>query len=262
MKKFIRISSLFILSLAAIVSFQNCNKVQITDLAGDAAVDPNAPLGDATAPQANTPPPIMTSPPDTRYVQEACNTPNRQKLTKDLSFPKPAVTCDWEKNGNLAPKNDYFQARIEQQQALALPPNSIICDVKFNFIKQQFLYDDHFLLTFNDAIIASSYNFDSVLAMKYNLLRYDWTKIAGMYWAKNKEGKFCVAGGACSWPVTDTPGTISLEYSSLVFQKIMSEDLTRSDHVLKFVSIGDNDEQDCEHSDVRFSVDVEFVTKQ
>lgn len=242
MKKNSRILFFMLSALLAIVSFQNCNKVQLTDLSGSELTRFGAP--------ANTP-----------VVVAACATGVRQKLSKTYLFPKPAMTCEWGKGGNLAPLDHYFQARIEQNEALSLPVGSIICDVKFNFEKQQFLYDDHFLLSFNGAIIASSYNFEKVLARKYDLLRYNWANMAGMFWDHDAEGTFCVLGGSCAWPDTDVEGTISMNYDSIVFQRIMAEDLARNEHALKFVSIGDNDDKDCEHSEVGFSLDVEYVSK-
>lgn len=242
MKKISRLLIFIFSALFAIVSFQNCNKVQLTDLSGSELNRFGAPT--------NTP-----------VVIAACNAGIRQKLSKSYLFPKPAMTCDWKNAGNLEPRDHYFQGRIEQDESLSLPVGSVICDIKFNFEKQQFLYDDHFLLTFNGAVIASSYNFEKVFSRKYDLLRYNWSNMAGMYWDFDAEGTFCVLGGSCAWPDTDEAGTISMNYDSIVFQRIMAEDLTRNEHTLKFVSIGDNDDKDCEHSDVSFSLDVEYVSK-
>ncbi|MCC2680091.1 MAG: hypothetical protein K0R29_2667, partial [Pseudobdellovibrio sp.] len=36
-------------------------------------------------------------------------------------------------------------------------------------------------------------------------------------------------------------------------------DLGRTNHSLKFVSIGDNDDDDCEHSNIDFDVTVKYV---
>ena len=232
---------IFFISLVLLtVSFQACNKVQVTDVANTATIGANVPF--------NTP-----------FVQDSCNTLPHQMLTSSMSFPKPSRTCDWEKNGNLAKKNDFFQARIEEEQLLDLPENAIICDLKFDFVNQQFLYDDHFLVTFNGAIIASSYNFGSRLPSEYGLLRYDWSKIAGMNWDKDMEGNFCAPDGTCLWPKTDTAGIISLNYEPNVFQQLMAEDITRNQHVINFISIGDNDDKDCEHSNIEFSIDVDYV---
>lgn len=203
----------------------------------------------------------LAVPPDLGFVQSSCNTSNRQRRTIDYNFPKPNYTCEWEQNGNLAKKNDFFQARIEQLRELALEPDVILCDVKFSFDTQQFLYDDHFLLTFNDAVIASSFDFSNKLNSQYGLLRYDWSKIAGMVWDKGREGVYCANGGNCSFPQHDVAGTINMSYPSSLFQKLMAENLNRSTHELKFISIGDNDDKDCEHSNVDFSIEVEYVNK-
>lgn len=228
----------FILILT--VSIAACNKVQMTDVASVESLN---------APQS------------TAYVIDTCAGRTHQHVTANLNFPKPDKTCEWGKDGNLAVRDHYFQGRIEQVQAIELPANSIICDLNFNFVEQQFLYDDHFLVSFNDAIIASSYNFDSTFSKQYGLLRYDWKKMAGMFWDHKAEGVFCAPGGACAWPATDTPGSISLNYDALVFQKLMAENLGRTRHEIKFVSIGDNDAGDCEHSEVNFSIDVDYVSK-
>ena len=225
--------------ILASLSLIACNKVQITDLGADVAG--------------------LSSPPDTPIVNAACA--NNPKQTQDYSFnfPKPNYTCEWNQNGNLERRNEYFQARIEQKNEINLGAGAIICNVSFNFANQQFLYDDHFLMSFNNAVIASSFDFSGRLSSQYGLLRYDWSKIAGMFWDKSKEGTFCAAEGSCSWPITDTPGTIKMSYSSAVFQRIMAEDLNRSSHSINFISIGDNDDMDCEHSNINFTLRVEYV---
>jgi len=50
-----------------------------------------------------------------------------------------------------------------------------------------------------------------------------------------------------------------MKYSSELFKRLMAVDLGRTNHSLKFVSIGDNDEEDCEHSDVSFDLTVKYV---
>ena len=197
--------------------------------------------------------------PPVTIVKAACSNSSQQKRKVDFFFPKPNKTCDWSVNGNLLAKNNYFQGRIEQEQILDLGPGTIICDVKFNFAEQTFLYDDHVLMTFNNAIIASSYNFTSQLPSQNGLLRYDWALMAGMYWDHSKEGVFCPNQGQCSWPATDTPGKILMNYPAQLFQGLMAEDINRNQHSIKFVSIGDNDNLDCEHSDLNFSIDVSYV---
>lgn len=258
--KLIRNFVLFGFTLMIFFSFQNCNKVQMSDVGSVNNKSGSGVQGDPV--EARPPLPKQSDPVNTPIVVTACNTPNRQKISQNFLFPKPNNTCEWEVNGNLKTRDQFFQARIEQEQTLTLPPGSIICDIKFNFGNQKFLYDDHFLMTFDNAIIASSYYFVAVLDRQFNLFRYNWSKIAGMVWDKKMEGDFCAPDGVCSWPKTDTEGQINMNFASSVFQKIMAEDLNRNVHSMKFISIGDNDDKDCEHSDVNFSLDVEFVVPQ
>ncbi len=251
------------LSVVTLLFFINCNKISWAAVNTPGLDSSNIVAGSGTDP-ADSPisPTSTTSPsPNVPVVQQACGSTSHQKITLNYFFPKPNFTCEWGKGGNLMELDLHFQARIEQEQALVMGPNTIICDVKFDFAQQQFLYDDHFLLTFDNAVIASSYNFGSKLTSQANLLRYDWKKIAGMYWDKTQEGTYCPANSTCSWPETDVPGTIKISYPSSVFQQLVAEDLTRTSHSLKFVAIGDNDADDCEHTDIRFSIEVDFVTK-
>ena len=205
--------------------------------------------------------PTSSQPSDTPLVKDACAQLSHKKITQSYLFPKPSQTCEWSTNGNLARRDSYFQARIEQESNLSLESGAVICDIKFKFNQQQFLYDDHFLMTFNNAVIASSYNFENQLNLSYGLLRYDWNRIAGMFWAKPPEGVYCAANAACSWPITDTPGYISMNFPAELFKRIMAENINRTNHNIKFISIGDNDDMDCEHSDINFSLEVDYVVK-
>lgn len=244
MPKKIRLFLLFSTSALLALMFNNCNKIQMTDIAAE---------GDGLTP--------FGEPPDTPIVRETCASGTPRTIRINYNFPKPNQTCAWGQDGNLTERDHYFQARIEQERMLSLAPNSIICDVKFSFEQQQFLYDDHFLVTFNNAVIASSYDFSGQLSRGYDLLRYNWSRLAGMYWDFDKEGVYCAPNSQCSWPDTDKAGVINMSYPALVFQKLMAEDLNRIEHSIKFISIGDNDDMDCEHSEVNFTLDVEYVTK-
>jgi hypothetical protein len=232
---------LLIFSIVGAFSALSCNKVQMTE-----ASAANNSLG-------------FEEPPDTNMVRQACDSGVHEKQTQSYLFEKPSYTCEWEKNGNLAKKNDYFQARIEENKNILLPAGAIICDVKLTFAEQPFLYDDHFLFTFDNSVIASSFDFSAQLNRQYGLLQYDWSKIAGMYWDKSKEGVFCAEDGKCSWPITDTQGKIDMSFSSDFFKRLMAFDINRNNHVMKFISIGDNDDYDCEHSDVSFDLTVDYV---
>ncbi len=203
-------------------------------------------------------------------VKEACETRPRQVKNVAVHFPKPDKTCEWGQNGNLAIREDFFTARIEQTAPIDIPAGATICNMSFSFPTQQYVYDDHFLMTLNGKVLASSFNFDDVLPGSNGLLQYMWSPIAGYDWGGNKarEGVFCttVIGtdgkehhSNCSWPATEVPGQISMSFPKEVMYAAMASEATHAQHEFQFISIGDNNEFDCEHSDIKFDVTVDYV---
>lgn len=192
-----------------------------------------------------------------------CQTRPVETQVVQLSFPKPNQTCAWNQDGNLSKRNDYFQARIEQTQYLNLPEGSLICDATFAFEQQDFLYDDHFMLLFNDNVIAASYDWSEQFEQtSFGLLKYDWNRMAGMSWNTSKETIFCPnipeTMSSCQFPGHDQQGIINLAYSDTFIQALMAGGVPQNHH-FKMVSIGDNDNYDCEHAEVNFAVTVKFV---
>jgi hypothetical protein len=215
-----------------------------------------------------SPTPIPGPAPTPGDVKATCQAKSHLAQNMNVSFPDPRVTCAWNMDGNLGPRNEYFQARIEQAADLSLPAGATVCGMTFSFPTQQYLYDDHFLLTFNGLVLASSFDFSNVLqAQGQGLLVYDWSRMAGMVWDHGREGVFCAGvsdstgphNGTCDWPHTDTAGSIRMEFPPEVFYATMAHDPGRQNHGFKFVSIGDNDDRDCEHSDIHFTLSVEYV---
>lgn len=262
---------LFVAGLAA--TFNNCQQdVGFETGSGDLGSsgptpDPDPPA-DPTPTDPGTPPP--PPPPAPGDVREVCETGVKQYSVATVQFPKPNQTCEWGKSGNLSARNNYFQGRIEQAKELNLPSKSKICNLVFTFNQQAFLYDDHFIFTLNNSILASSYDFRDELQTANGLLQYDWSRIAGTYWDQNsKEVVYCASvqdgagarySGSCSWPDTDISGTIRMSFPPEVLYSVMSAEASRLNHEFKFISIGDNDDMDCEHSTIQFSVQIEYVS--
>lgn len=204
---------------------------------------------------------------DYQEVFRNCMNQSSQRMTQKIVFEEPRKTCEWGKDGNLLPRNQYFQGRIEEVVALNIPANSIVCNLIMNFPTQaqKYKYDDHFLMTYGHAILASSYDFSDKLSKVSGISIYDWSKMAGMFWDESKEGVFCEgkADGLsnCLWPKTDTDGVISMSFDQKVIQKASAANIALKDQFFRFVSIGDNDDMDCEHSRVEFDVTVDYVSQ-
>lgn len=196
-------------------------------------------------------------------INKRCDNTAHQTLNVDVSFPNPNVTCPWNTNGNLAPRDRYFQGRIEQAVPFSLPAGAILCDLDFTFANQSFRFDDMFLMTLNRKVLASSYNFSPRLQKFGTLDHYAWESIVGMEWLTQDEGIFCFHAGAtqsaCRWPATDTPGSISMEFSPETVRTVMAVNPTSTTHTFEMISIGDNDDLDCEHSNIQFNVRAYYV---
>ncbi|MEK7800957.1 MAG: hypothetical protein AAB276_00750, partial [Pseudomonadota bacterium] len=198
-------------------------------------------------------------------MRDCATTPN---VIQEFSFyyENPEnLSCNFGQLDNLPARDGYLQGRIEQDVNFDLPPGSTVCGVDFQFPTQQMRYDDHMALVYDNIVLASTYNFSDKLMPALDMGIYDWSKIVGSQWIHSPvyEGIFCAGMGdgksTCVWPETDVLGTIALRYDPIVFQRISSLNPTRTNHQFKMVAIGDNDQNDCEHSPLTFNVRVSYV---
>ncbi len=240
-----------------VLMFQNCgNDASFNQDVGGSSLAINGDLGTGNEQE------------DIGVIDEVCNTLPRKNQIVNVQFPKPEQTCDWEQNGNMSTRDAFFRARIEQKRNLGLPVGAVICDASFDFHPQPFRYDDYFALMFNNHIITSGYDFrDNLQPKNFGLLSYDWMKIRGinMSFGSAKEQVFCPqipgATATCSFPRHDTQGTINLSLDSKYIRAVMSNGVP-NDHSFTLVTFGDNDQFDCEHSDVEFDVNVTYVLSE
>ena len=277
MKNFKRNSLLVIGFLILTLAYSNCGQVSFekTEQASQASSS-NDSQGADIEPDANGNLPIpdsgvVTNPGDSQQnIIADCNK-NTQTLFKEFVIENPinpnTSSCPFGQADNLGRRNEYFQARIEQSKKFELPKDAVLCNVQFAFPEQAFNYDDHFVFSLNNNVLASSYKFSSLVSQN-NLLKYDWANIRGKKWDSSVDGIYCADGDSskaslCSFPKTEQQGSIKLEFAPQVFQKIFmnhaSSGLDTNMHEFKWVTIGDNDDFDCEHTSIRFSVLVTYV---
>lgn len=224
----------------------------------------NCAPADVSFTQASTEPEFAPLPPDTdlldgleppERVAVLCAQGQTAETVATISFPRPTQTCPWNQIGNLGIRNGYFQGRIEQTQPFTLPPQSTLCSLSFEFAEQQFVFDDHFILAFDGVVVASSYDFTPLLDKRNKLPVYAWDKIAGTVWDTSKEGVFCSGTGSeCSWPRTEVAGPIRMSFLPAFVQNIAALDVNRTQHRFDMITIGDNDDGDCEHAPIAFRV--------
>jgi len=176
-------------------------------------------------------------------------------------------------NGNLSMRNEYMQARYEQNRKLDLPNGPVICDIQMKNDLQSFQYDDVFLFSFNGYILAT--NNKLAIDEKFmvaesrklaannftDLYKYDWLKLRGAFF-ENKAHDYCAGAtedlAQCSWPVSQEQGAIKFSFSpSLLIA--MSAGRASNNQVFSFAITGDNDpESDCYHEKLEFAMTVKY----
>lgn len=201
---------------------------------------------------------------DLDVVVQSCSNTEHIKKTISISFPDPKVACDWMKDGNLSVKDLYARARREQLESFQMEEKSLICDVSFRFPEQKFIYDDHFFLTYDNVVLASS-NHDMVkhLSKIDEMPVYSWDSVV------NKElfttnspfylglGEYSGSGGYM--PRTEVSGVMALQVDNLLIKKITALDLNKTLHSFGFVTIGDNNVSDCQHAPISFTVEINYI---
>lgn len=211
-----------------------------------------------------------------------------------VSFPS-AIECDFNESGitvndlnasgNGPRENLKIRARIEQSFTATLPANSTVCDMDFNFPLQTMQYDDEVLLLMNNNVVMSSQNYSenmpehSGIGFKVNdlgFMEYKWMGTNGLYdlsYYHNLTPKYCLGldqstpdyDNKCFIPVTETLGQLKLDIPKNEIIKIgvtsrnYSNPSAPTEIDFGFVTTGDNDDGDCEHSAYSFNVDVKYI---
>lgn len=183
--------------------------------------------------------------------------------------------CRFGENNNLGQENEFMQARYEQNQKLELPANAVICDLDMSTPTQKFKYDDVFVFTFNDRILAT--NNKTALYMTHPestlminstpvpIYKYNWLSLRALPFV-NQVDDYCLGlnqGAAmCQWPVTEKQGNIQFDFNRDLLIALGSR-AAATEQSFGFIITGDNDpDKDCYHERLEFSVAVKYFIKQ
>lgn len=207
--------------------------------------------------------------------------------TRDCEFNETAKENEyWEINDQLngPRKNDKVRAALIQQKLLDLPAGSTLCDMDFDFPTLTMKYDDEILLLLNNYVMfmstdystRSSYEQYQEQGLKVNsqgLVEFKWldrensqNDLYNLKYGHNKAPRYCQGVPSdidnyeqlCMIPPTQKEGQFKLDIpkSDIIKMGALKFDSTMPAHQLdfNFVSIGDNDDGDCEHDEFYFDV--------
>ncbi len=250
-----------LVSLTALLSFQNCARVSAVDLA-----PATAKVTDLST--------DLTDDPDLNevIVKTECEKAEQEGRLKtvihNFNFVKQTKTCDWGINGNLSKVNALVRARDEKYQTIDFDPSQTVCDIQLNNSYQNaFIYDDNIIITLNKYILASTTDFSRHFAVKNGLTVYDWASIVGKAAQNDKadttpDKQYCLTADGyasyCLFPETETTNKIELNFDKSLIQKVLVNS-SLSTIELGVITTGDNDDTDCKHSGLNFDVTVKYI---
>jgi hypothetical protein len=209
---------------------------------------------------------------DAGDIADLCAEETPEYITQVVSFPAPSGGCDWGVDGNLEAENGYFQARLEQTDSLELPEDAVICDVVFDFEGinggqgTPMVYDDNFLFTFNDIVLAGSYApIVDMLPHDELYATYDWSVIAGTELVFDDSiPTYCLGEDAglaeCQIPPPETDGIMSMSFDATIANQLAFVAMTQERYDFTFITMGDNDDSDCSHETFEFEVEIPYIT--
>ncbi len=204
-------------------------------------------------------------------IVEACEAEAPETVTLEVRFPGREAGCAWGEGGNLEAEQSVLTARTEDVVSLEMPRDVAICDVGLDFRgpdagdEQIMTYDDHFLLTLDDVVLAASYSPLVDMLEADGLLRlYEWDRVVGATFSFEDFGSYCLGGeeglSTCTIPPPATPGALTLDFGDDVVEQLAEYAYAEQRYDFAFVVVGDNDpEVDCSHAAFDFSVDVSYV---
>jgi hypothetical protein len=202
------------------------------------------------------------------------------KVSKTITFADPATevsgtVCKWGVGDNAPMRGGAAAARYEQLQSVNLDSAWLVCGMNIDFPDQLFQYDDHFFLTLNDNVVATSTSallehFPrqtlSIAGQSTEVYRYGWEFIRDKsHGISNSIAQdYCVGMGAlsnCSWPLTEQTGSITMDmHPNLVVALANNYFESNKRFDLEFITTGDdNPSSDCQHKPITFTVDVEYI---
>lgn len=234
----------------------------------------------AVSPQGGPTEPTIVNPVDPEVIAQRCGTGVPQTRDVEISFPEnTSEQCDWD---NTAEIERHFGAMRMEKMNFSLPQGSTLCDLSIESDNQEFQYDDYFVIALNQFVIAANEAVPLQLSTdQRNPMVFDWAKLkdkpfnpSSVNTSAEREAWdsriWCARGSSgastlCDFPASDTSGRVRLSLPARVFQSIVANHPSKTNHELSLTLIGDNDKtsggnaDDCAHRRIDLKLRATFV---
>ena len=205
-------------------------------------------------------------------IATLCEEGEPETFTAVVRFEALSGGCPFGEGDNLDDAQGFMTARIEQTVPVELPDTSVICDVAFDFQAVSggegtpMVYDDNFIFTFNDVVLAASYGpLVETLSTEDGLLyQYAWEDVRGYEISFDDDiPSYCLGEdegfATCDIPPPETRGLMSLQFEDNIASQLALQAIEQDRYELSFITLGDNDPSDCSHEEFAFEVQIPYV---
>jgi hypothetical protein len=192
-------------------------------------------------------------------VFDACESADATTYT----FTYPArQDCPWGQDDNLVQLNEFNRARVEEERQIVLPSGTTLCGVSIASSTTDLLFDDHVTIAIGDVVLVgggSGYPIER-LPLVDGLYRYDWAALAGTPFADRNAPYWCLGDDSvCEVPTTEILGSLNLQIDEASTDLLVREFRGLESFPLVIATFGDDDTDDCAHSDIGLEVTVAWA---
>lgn len=217
-----------------------------------------------------SPPPKPTAAPEPLAnptdLAALCATLPRKSRVVPVSFAESQGKCPWSVGNNLPAKDGIVRARREESHSLETNEKEAICSIKVNSTQQQIKFDDELILTFNDVVLLSSYDYSKRYPQEDGMPVYRWDGLKNAFnpGPATPFTPFCIGSPndpkpACTVPKTETTGLFKLDVPADISAKLSTKALAEKRATIGLVVTGDDDSADCNHSEIKLDIELEYV---
>ena len=187
-----------------------------------------------------------------------------QKAT--LSYPELAAgkTCNFGQAPMGTRKDGAIRAYLEQVQSVTLPEGAILCGFSLTHSPQTMKYDDEMFFLLNGTILLATKDYSEYFPASGAFRRFSWEGLRDQVYDQFDQRPLYCAGGddgfsTCQLPPTDTKGSISLELTAELSEKLAVVLGTERKLDFSWITTGDNDDSDCRHSAIDLDVSLQYI---
>ena len=171
-------------------------------------------------------------------------------------------TLDDLTEGNLHRKDRYLQAREWQTRQVELPENAVICGMEIVSKQDQIQYDDFLIFTIDDRILMLSNNeLLRKMPKKDGVYHWDFDAIKGRKYGFDGD-RYCLGNdSSCIFPGHDKQGSVNFSVGTSAIAAVSASLQGQTTYNFSAIATGDNDDEDCWHTDLELDVKIRYVLK-